>query len=153
MYRHAKVLYHYIGFRMENTHDREDIFQETIVSIWLGLKRFQFQSSFQTWAIGITRRKIADHFRSAYKIKATALTGLDEHVSHTDETEATLAAMDLEKALKTLNGAEQELLFFIFTAQLTYPEISELTHIPVGTIKSKMAAIKNKLRKRLQEEG
>jgi len=43
-------------------------------------------------------------------------------------------------------------LFLAFNAQLTYQEISQVIGIPVGTVKSRMSAIKSKLRKYLEKE-
>jgi RNA polymerase sigma-70 factor (ECF subfamily) len=50
-----------------------------------------------------------------------------------------------------LKPQEKELIFLIFTAQLSYIEVEAITKIPLGTIKSRMASIKSKLKKQLVE--
>jgi len=44
-------------------------------------------------------------------------------------------------------------VFLAFAARQTYSEISEITGIPLGTVKSKMHSIKKKLRAQLQGGG
>ena len=64
-----------------------------------------------------------------------------------------IESIDIQQAIHTLSQIEQELLFLVFTAQLTYPEVSKVMQIPVGTVKSKMSSVKEKLRRKLQEGG
>lgn len=59
----------------------------------------------------------------------------------------------VQKAVNSLSDEEKELVYLVFNAQLTYKEITELTGLPEGTIKSKMFGIRRKLKNMLKEGG
>ncbi|MDD2503034.1 MAG: RNA polymerase sigma factor [Clostridia bacterium] len=153
MNHHLKVIYNYICLHVSNSEDVKDIIQESMLSIWMSVKNYNFQSSFKTWIIGIVRRRIADHYRKLYKNQTISISGFEETLVKDDESDNIISGLDIEKVLEKLSKIEKEIVFLSFTVQLTYLEISKIIHIPVGTIKRKMSRIKTKLRKQLQEEG
>jgi RNA polymerase sigma-70 factor (ECF subfamily) len=61
-----------------------------------------------------------------------------------------LDCIDVKEALKKLESNDRELIYFIYESGLNYEEISKITGIPTGTIKSRMHGIKAKLRKYLE---
>lgn len=63
MNHYLKVIYNYIRIYVTGDEDIKDIVQESMLSIWMSLKNYGGESSFKTWAIGIVRRRIADHYR------------------------------------------------------------------------------------------
>ena len=123
-----------------------------MLAIWRSLERFRFDSSFRTWAIGIVKRKIADYFRSRYRAQVVPISELAE-IGDGTQVDDRIESIDIQQAIRTLSQTEQELLFLVFTAQFTYPEVSKVMQIPVGTVKSKMSSVKEKLRHKLQEGG
>lgn len=156
MNEYLKILYNYIRMHVYSKEDIKDILQDAMLGIWQGLGGFEGSSSFKTWIIGITRRKIADYYRKSYKNKDVDILDISEYdsVIHTDDnTEHIADKLSVCSALKTLNGMERELVFLVFNAQLTYKQIEQATGIPNGTIKSRMAAIKAKLKKELTKGG
>lgn len=152
MNSYLKVIYNYIRIHIRTSEDIKDIVQETMFAIWSSLKSFGNNSTFNTWIIGITRRKICDYYRNQYKMPIVSISDLEDTLIAEDEYEKSIKAMDISNAVMSLNISEQELVFLVFSAQLTYQEVSEVTQIPVGTLKSKMYAIKSKVRKHLEKE-
>jgi len=153
---YIKVLYNYIHSNISNTEDIQDILQETILAVWQGLKGFKRNSTFKTWIIGITRRKIADFYRRYYNNEyfgTLESKDIQNISSSLDEIGNVINSIDIEKSLATLSLKDKELLFLIFNAQLSYGEIAEITGIPKGTIKSRMYYLKDKLRPLLEERG
>lgn len=59
--------------------------------------------------------------------------------------------LDAAKAISSLGAGERELVYLIFEAGLTYAQVSEATGLPVGTIKSRMSALRAKLKRQLGE--
>lgn len=149
MNNHLKIIYNYIASRVSNSEDVKDIVQETMLAVWNNIKLYENNSSFKTWVLGITRRKIADYYRTSYKNSAVPLSELEECLSAKDEFENVENSIVLESTKNVLGKTEKEIVFLIFNAQLSYTEISDLTNIPVGTIKSKMSTIKAKLKKQI----
>lgn len=145
------IIYNYIKNHISVYEDSKDVLQDTMLSIWLSLKTFTFSSSFKTWCIGITRRKIADYYRKYYKIEYEALGEYENELIAEDQYQKLNDIDTVDKVLSILNEKEKELIFLIFKAELSYSEISEITMIPIGTIKSTISRIKNKARKYLGE--
>lgn len=112
MNHHLKVIYNYVCLHVSNGEDVKDIIQESMVSIWLSLKSFHFQSSFRTWITGIVRRRIADHFRIIYKTQTVPISDFEENLINPDETEDVIFKLDIEKAVGTLKDIEKELWIF-----------------------------------------
>lgn len=141
----------YIRFRVSSEEDARDILQETMLAAWQGIDSFGEESQFRTWLFGIINHKINDHYRRLYRHPVESLEELlekqDDNLPYSDGVaDAISEKIDAENALKFLNEGERQLVYLIFTAQLTYPEVSKLTGIPVGTIKSRMASIRSKLK-------
>ncbi len=156
MNSYIKILYNYIHSNISNTEDIQDILQETMLAVWRGLKGFKKNSSFKTWIIGITRRKIADFYRKYYNseyFEAYESNDIENMSSSLDEIGSIINSIDIEKSLALLSLKDKELLFLIFNAQLSYSEIAEVTGIPKGTIKSRTYYLKDKLRPMLEERG
>lgn len=152
MSNHLKIIYNYICVHVNNSEDIQDIVQETMLAVWSNLKSFGNNSSFKTWIIGIARRKICDYYRRAYKAPAISISEVEDSQMIEDESEKLIKAIDVSNLLANLSNTEQELVFLVFSAQMTYQEVSEVIQMPVGTVKSKMSAIKAKLRKHLERE-
>lgn len=152
MKAHLKVIYNYICIHVESKEDVQDLVQETMLGVWSGLKYFRNDSSFRTWVMGITRRKVYDFYRSRYKTSELTMPEDEGSLVSEDEPDRLLETLDVNSAVNRLNSMEQELVFLAFNAQLTYQEISEVTGIPLGTVKSRMSGVRSKLRKYLEKE-
>ena len=156
MNEYMKILYNYILSNISNSEDVNDVLQESMLAIWQGLKGFKGNSSFKTWTIAITRRKIADFYRKFYNQNHFEIIEYEEMeniISGKDEINNIINRADIEKSISTLPQIDRELLFLIFNAQLTYGEIEIITGLPRGTIKSRVYSIKTKLRPLLSEGG
>ena len=142
---YVKILFNYISYRVNDASDANDIIQETMLSIWLSIKNYEYVSSFKTWVFSIARRRLADFYRKSKKHDSLLLSDF-ENVLVKDNLNESIDRIDIGNALSKLSDNERELLYLIFQAQLSYNEISIVLHIPVGTIKSRMSRIKSKLK-------
>lgn len=152
MSAHLKLLYNYLSLHVGSGEDVKDLVQETMLSVWNGIRTFDGRSAFQTWVLGIARRKIADYYRSAVRRATVPLADYEDTLAAEDEFDRIHSKLTVERALAVLTKAEKEIVFLVFGAGRSYAEISEVTGIPVGTIKSRMAGIKAKLGRQLQNE-
>jgi len=64
---YADDLYSYAIKMIPNTHQAENLIQETFLAALKSKESFKGNSSEKTWLIGILRHKITDHLRSKYK--------------------------------------------------------------------------------------
>ena len=150
---YSKALCNYISFRAKNDADANDIVQEAILSIWQSITTYEYQSSFKTWAFSIARRRLADFYRKNSRNESLPLTDFENVFTAKDNLDDNLERMDVEQALSKLNSQDNELVYLVFQAQLSYQEISAMLNIPVGTVKSRMSSIKTKLKTILSWEG
>lgn len=64
MERHAPFVAAYVASKIRSGADAEDIVQETFWSAYSSLPRLKNPERFGSWAIGIARHKVTDHYRS-----------------------------------------------------------------------------------------
>lgn len=153
MESYADVIYSYILVRVNQVHDAADIFQESLLAVWQSLEKFNGGSHFKTWALGITNHKIDDWLRVKYRRGDVRDIDSDEVQNTVFEAESDAdEAMDVAAALASLADSERELVHLVFNAGLGYTQIAEMRDIPLGTVKSRMASIRQKLRKALGED-
>lgn len=153
---YIKILYNYIFSKVSNLEDVNDILQESMLAIWQGLNGFKENSSFKTWTIGITRRKIADFYRKYYNqnhFETADFEEIENQSATKDEISNVINKTDIDNSISKLAEKDKELLFLIFNAGLTYAEIEGITGIAKGTIKSRVYKLKKKLRPLLSEGG
>lgn len=151
MTNYLKILYNYVSHCIGSKEDVGDIVQETMLAVWKGLPSFHHQSAFQTWVLGIARRKAADYYRTVYRQKTIPLSDCEDTILSEDEFDRINDGLTLHQALAALSKTEREIVFLVFDAQLKYAEVSQLMGIPVGTVKSKMSGIKAKLSRQLEK--
>ena len=82
---HLKVIYNYIKSHIAGNEDVKDVLQETMLAVWKGIKNYDGNSSFKTWCFGITRRKIADHYRVAYRNSSISIDEFEDILVMKDE--------------------------------------------------------------------
>ena len=107
MKAHLKVIYNYICIHVESKEDVQDLVQETMLGVWSGLKYFRNDSSFRTWVMGITRRKVYDFYRSRYKTSELTMPEDEGSLVSEDEPDRLLETLDVNSAVNRLNSMEQ----------------------------------------------
>lgn len=144
---HGKAVFNYLRLKLPSPHDAQDVLQETLLAAWRGFDDYRAQAAPRTWLLAIARHKCADFFRRAYGHPTEPLPA-DDCLSFSDE-EQTLDRIAVENALAGLSCADRELAYILYRAGLTYAEAADVLEVPEGTIKSRVAALKAKLRAKL----
>ena len=57
----------------------------------------------------------------------------------------------IKKAMKSLNQAQQQVLYLVFYKGMGYPEIAKILDCPKGTVKSRVSHAKQKIRAQLEQ--
>lgn len=159
MDRYMRVVYSYIALRASSA-DAADILQETMLAVWQGISGFDRRTSLKTWLLAVARRKLCDFYRARQSARELSMSeafpdscGEEFDIDSGEDMAAGITErLDAAAAIKSLDAGERELIYLIFEAGLTYAEVSEATGIPVGTIKSRMSALRAKLRVLLGED-
>jgi len=153
---HLDAAYNLARWLTRNTQDAEDVVQEAY------LRAFRFFGGFhggdaRTWLLKIVRNTCYTLHKNRGRQTAAPF---DEQV-HTDIAESqnpeTLlrrkaAGQSLNRALEELPTAFREVLVLLEVEGLSYKEIAEVLAIPIGTVMSRLARARHRLRESLSRD-
>jgi RNA polymerase sigma-70 factor (ECF subfamily) len=161
--RYERPLYNFILRCLRNGARAEELFQETFLRCFRGLATFdpdQPGASFKAWLYRVAVHLVRDEVRRPVFQRALALEqelGLDAEADHAPDPEdqASWAQQRarVRRAVTLLPELPREVLVLHQYQGLSYPEIAETLDIPVGTVKSRMHAALEGLRKVLVHDG
>jgi RNA polymerase sigma-70 factor (ECF subfamily) len=126
-----------------NRSDAEDVAQETFVSAWRALPRFRGDASFSTWLYGLARSRCTDWARrQAARPRSwedADPAGPDgEHPIHLADDRKTANA--ILQAAVALPLPQRQAVLMRDLQGLSYEEIAAVQDVPVGTVRSRIAA-------------
>ena len=125
----------------------DDIEQEILISLFHGLKKFRFRSSFTTWLYRICRNKAVDYLQKDNRDqKIKSLMTKSESDSNPEELYLINETKEeLFKALSSLKEKERMIIMLKDIEQLPIIEVSKIIGLPVGTVKSRLHRSREKL--------
>jgi RNA polymerase sigma-70 factor, ECF subfamily len=134
----------------------EEIVQDTMLAVWRGAGSFRGESSVRSWVIAIARRQTRDRLRGRrLRLVDDAFLadqpGSDPGPEVTALDRAELA--EVTGAIRELAPPHREVLGLVFGSGLSLPEVAGVLEIPVGTVKSRLAAARAALSRILNEKG
>jgi RNA polymerase sigma-70 factor, ECF subfamily len=134
----------------------EEIVQDTMLAVWRGAGSFRGESSVRSWVIGIARRQTRDRLRGR-RLRVVDDAVLADRPGPGPGPEA--MALDraelaeVRGAIRELGPAHREVLGLAFGSGLSLPEVAGVLEVPVGTVKSRLAAARTALNRTLNEKG
>ncbi len=142
----------------------EDLTQETFIKAFRALKSFDPKRKLSSWLFTIAHNTAIDHLRK----KSLQIVPLEAETEGQDLLE-TLPAADsetperaamshelalaFEQELRAMRPEYAEILVLRFQEGLAYEEISEVTGLPIGTVKTHLFRARRQLAKRLARHG
>ncbi|NTW72840.1 MAG: sigma-70 family RNA polymerase sigma factor [Eubacteriaceae bacterium] len=138
------------------TSDREeakDLTQETFIKVYNNLDRFNGNSSLYTWIYSIAANCARDYLR---KKKDTISIEEVYHLraDHDDPQKNSQEKEELRliiSAVRKLDGEQKEAVILRDIMGFSYEEISQILQLTMGTVKSRIARGRYKLRENLAE--
>jgi RNA polymerase sigma factor (sigma-70 family) len=135
----------------------EDAVQEALLGLWRAPERFdRTRGSLATFLLTLTHRRAVDVLRrEALQRRGRVATddGLAELPSQdagtAEQAEARVQGNEVRQALKALPGPQREALLLAYFQGYTQREISSITGVPLGTVKTRMLAGVRTLRAQL----
>jgi RNA polymerase sigma-70 factor (ECF subfamily) len=147
---------------VRRSEDAEDLVQETFVKVFKALDRYDPERPFAAWIFTIASRLAIDHFRRR-RVQTVSLNVTDPG-SGEDRT------MDVEdpglKPDEITSNAEEELqtselidslpehyrivVLLRHQQDLSYEEIAEALHLPLGTVKARIHRARALLKDKIQ---
>lgn len=148
-----------------NPEDARDLSQEAFVKAWRGLQFYQFEAAFSTWLYRLTSNVCIDFLRRKKRAPQTvpplqnengedvepevadSLPGPEEQLLHRERQS------QIAWAMGQLEPEFRQVLTLRVIQELSYEQIAEITDLKVGTVKSRIARARWKLKKILLESG
>ena len=125
-----------LAARLLGSHaDAADAVQETLVRAWLALPRFRGDAKFSTWLTRICLNAIHDLRERRGQL---ADPEAPEAADPRDGFAASELAGELQRALAALDPPFREAVVLYDVLGCSYAEISELTDVAEGTVKSRI---------------
>ncbi len=148
----APELYKVALYTLGNKYDAEDIVSETFVEAYKGIKNLRDESSFKRWILTILsvrcKRRIGGYIkeRKSVDIEEIIETPDESSAKDTDCTDR----VTVFSAMEQLSGQERLIVMLSVLQGYTTKEISQMLHIPHGTVSSKLYRTLKKLRNYLE---
>jgi RNA polymerase sigma-70 factor (ECF subfamily) len=156
--RLINFIYRYIG----NYDECEDIVQDTLVKVYVSKHLYKEIAKFSTWiytiAINLAKTKAIKKKRysilslsSAYDDGEKDFDIPDEGYSPEREVDSKVQDEYIQKALNSISENYRKLVILRDIEDFSYEEISEMTGLPMGTVKSRINRGREKLQKLLKK--
>jgi RNA polymerase sigma-70 factor (ECF subfamily) len=141
-----------------------DATQEAFISAYQSLERFR-GGSFKSYLMRIVSNKCYDELRRRKRRPATSFEDfgeVDEEANPAlinggegpeEHTERQAMARVIQAGIETLPPDQRVTLVLSDVQGMSYREIAETTEAPLGTVKSRLARARGKLRDYLREQG
>jgi RNA polymerase sigma-70 factor (ECF subfamily) len=156
------LCYWFLGDRQEANDSAQDAF----ISVYRSLKKFRFESAFTTWLYRIAANTCKNRLKSSeYRHKKKMLwldnPGKIEDAQYAveirDETPSPMVVLEkkermmlIQKAIASLPADQNTVVVLRDIEGLSYEEVSKITGLNFGTVKSRLSRARQKLRKQLR---
>ena len=124
----------------------DDLAQETFLEAYRKIAQYRGEGTFLSWLTRIAYTRFLMEVRK----KKPESGELVEDIAGHDETGATHARLDLERAMRHLSAPERAALTLCYAMEFSHSEAALALSLPVGTVKSHVLRGREKLRALLE---
>jgi RNA polymerase sigma-70 factor, ECF subfamily len=152
---HIDGLYGYALVLTKNRADAEDLVQETYVRAIRAMGRLRSDSNVKSWLFTILRNTWLNELRQRRKApESVDVEGEEVHASLVDEDAISphdayvgeLERRHVREAIQRLPEEAREVILLREWEEMSYQEIATVLDCPVGTVMSRLARARSKLR-------
>ncbi len=136
-------------------HVADDLVQATCVRALERAGQFRAGTRLDRWLLTIMHSIWLNELRSQRVRQGQGFVDAEQELSFDGETLAQdqVLAAQVIKRVNALPEAQRETVFLAYVEGLSYKEIAEVLHIPVGTVMSRLAAARLKLAETAHSSG
>lgn len=123
-----------------------DIAQDAWAAIARGIRRLDDSAAFPAFAFRIVSRRAADHIRGQRRRRALAAAVAVEPAAPVELSDISASGRALQAALASLPPDQRAAIALFYLEDLSVAEIAAALDTPVGTIKTRLMAARDKLK-------
>lgn len=149
--RHGQFLQRYLlALTFGDTHEAEDILQETFLRAWRNLELADHTDTCRAWLVTVARNLVIDRLRRrrCRPQEASDAALLQMPLPHC-ETERLVTLLTISEAVASLSPNRRAVVVHMYLHGRSPEETADLLGIPVGTVKSRASSALHALRIRL----
>lgn len=159
MERYEKKLFRYGRKFLSNPDNIEDMVQDVFVKTYQSIRSFDVTQKFSPWIYRIAHNTFVNALKKQSK-SPLYLFDFDTLISHPiyedpkkiDQEQKEIKGM-LDKGLSELSPPQREILVLYFLEEMSYKEIGDILHIPMGTVGVRLRRAKQALKKACEKLG
>lgn len=167
---HVDSLYNMAMRLVFNKEEAEDLVQETYLKAYRFFDTFQKGTNIKAWLFKILRNTFINKYRRTVSMPGEVfledIESVNTNMAYEQETKAgeeidtleskyadlsSLLDDDVKRAIDSLPVEYREAILFSDVEELSYKDISEITNVPIGTVKSRLNRARRLLQKSLWE--
>ncbi len=155
--RYRPRLWGYLWHQAGEDRDRaEDLLQEVCIAIWRHAASFRGEARVATWIFrlahnrALNARRDRDRHPEGHQVNLVDAEDPQFTVPHDEDLH--IARLDLGTALCRLPERQREIIALLFVSGFTMAETAAILHIPLGTVKSRLAQARESLRTAVQSD-
>lgn len=131
----------------------EDLVQDTLERALSRFHLWRRGSNLRAWLFTIMHNLHANHVRDSQRAQKAVLEQDAAQFSTKATQEVRLEVHKLQIALKKLSYEQREVLLLVALEEMTYQDVSRVLGIPIGTVMSRLARGRERLRAIVREES
>jgi RNA polymerase sigma-70 factor (ECF subfamily) len=140
LYQHR--IFNFVLARLGNRQTAEDVTQEVLVKAYYNLDRLREPAKFKSWVFSIAHNHLRDLVRRKRLDMADVEDGHIEHYVDPADPEKELGRSSMQRmvsgALEMLKPDQRQMLLLCDLEGLSYKQIADIMHIPLGTVQSRI---------------
>lgn len=141
--KYKNKLYRYALYKLGNPEDAEDAVSECVLAAWQGITGLRRTDAFSAWIFRILHNCCAGHIRESIKHRDNIqnIRESDPGAGQSEEYSGkqTELSVELREALAILSEQERTIVLLSVTGGLTSREISEITSLTPGSVRSSLS--------------
>ena len=143
---HLPRLRRYATALTRNQEHAEDLLQDTLERAYRKWHLWQPDSNLRAWLFSIMHNVYMNQI--AREARRPASVSLDEALGESTpaKNEAQMATRDLIAALEQLSHDQREVVLLVCLEDLKYEQVAYILGIPIGTVRSRLARGRERLR-------
>jgi RNA polymerase sigma-70 factor (ECF subfamily) len=167
--KHKDRLFNLVYWFLGDYQDANDCAQETFIKVFKSIKKFRLESAFSTWLYRIAINTCKNRIKSSaykWKKKTVSLETANDSKNGNPFSEIVNGSpspvmvlekkekmMRIQSAINSLPEEQNQVVVLRDIQGLSYQDISDITGLNLGTVKSRLArgrlALKNQLKGRI----